>query len=304
MINITLLGTSCMVPTKERNVTAIYLEYDGEGILFDCGEGTQRQMNIANLNRNKIGKILISHWHGDHVSGILGLIQTIGNNLGASEEKPSLEIFGPKETRERFQLLLRSTYFENKITYKITELPIDKLTRFYENDSYYLEAIPLDHNIPTLGYNFIEKDRLRIKVSVTHQLGIPEGPLLGKLQAGHDITFKGKNYSHKDLTYTVKGKKVSIVMDTSYTKNIIELSQDADLMISEATYLDKHMEKGEKHKHLTVKQAAMLAHAANAKKLVMMHFSQRYSDFSELESEAKDIFPESSIGYDFMKLKL
>jgi ribonuclease Z len=152
MINITLLGTSCMVPTKERNVASIYLEFNGEGMLFDCGEGTQRQMNIANINRNKVKRIFISHWHGDHVSGIVGLIQTINNSI----EGATLEIYGPRETQKRFSSMLGAVYFDNRVRFKIIELDIDKLTRFLETESYYLEAIPLEHNVPCLGFNFIE----------------------------------------------------------------------------------------------------------------------------------------------------
>ena len=108
MINITILGTSSMVPTKDRNVQSIYLDYNGEGILFDCGEGTQRQMNIAGINRTKVKKILITHWHGDHVSGLIGLIQTLGNSKYASK----LEIYGPKGTKRFMNNLLNSCVFE------------------------------------------------------------------------------------------------------------------------------------------------------------------------------------------------
>lgn len=302
MINITMLGTSCMVPTKERNVTSIYLEYNGEGILIDCGEGTQRQMNIANISRTKVKKILISHWHGDHVSGLLGLIQTVSNN----EQGVVIDIYGPKETKKRFSCLMDSTYFGNlnKITLNVYDLNITKLTKFYENDQYYLEAIPLDHNVPTLGFNFVEKDRRKIKVAAVQEIGIPEGPILGKLQEGKSILFKGKKYESDELTFVVQGKKVSFVMDTSYTKNAISLAQDADLLICESSYMDQHTEKGEQYKHLTANQAALIAQNANAKKLVLTHFSQRYTDLSPLQQEARDIFPETSAGYDFMKIKL
>jgi ribonuclease Z len=302
MINLILLGTSCMVPTKERNVSGFYLEYNGEGFLFDCGEGTQRQMNIANINRNKVKKLLISHWHADHVSGILGLLHTLSNG----QEAASIEIFGPKGTKDNFNYLMKSTPIGKvlNINIKINELDISKHTRFFESDNYFLEAIPLDHNVPALAYSFIEKDKRKIAISKTKELKIPDGPLMGKLQQGKSITFKGKKYDADSLTYIVPGKKVTFVMDTAYTKNIYEIAKDADLLISEATYLNKHIEKGEQHKHLTVKQAAQIAHTANVKKLVMTHFSQRYTDVSELETEARDIFPESYAGYDFMKLKL
>lgn len=302
MITITLLGTSCMVPTKDRNVSGFYLDYKGEGLLFDCGEGTQRQMNIANINRNKVKKILISHWHADHVSGILGLIHTISNN----QADITLEIFGPKDTKKRFKSLLDSTPMGKigQVNITIKELDIKKLTKFYENEDYYLEAIPLDHNVPTVAYSFIEKDKRKIAVSKVKKLGIPDGPLLGKLQKGGDIIFKDNKYSSDDLTYIVQGKKITFVMDTSYTENTLKIAKDADVLICEATYLDKHVEKGEKYKHLTVRQAAQIANNANVKKLVMTHFSQRYKNAKEIEEEARDTFSESYAGYDFMKIKL
>jgi len=291
-----------MVPTKDRNVSGFYLDYNGEGLLFDCGEGTQRQMNIANINRNKVRKILISHWHADHVSGILGLMHTISNN---NSDLP-IEVFGPKETKKRFKSLMESASIGkiNDMNIVVKELDIKKLTKFYENDDYYLEATPLDHNVPTLAYSFVEKDRRKIAVSKTKKLGLPEGPLLGKLQSGKAITFKGKKYSSNDLTYVVEGKKVTFIMDTAYIKNTIKAAEGADLLICEATYLEKHLEKGEQYKHLTVRQAGLIANNANAKKLIMTHFSQRYKEIKELEEEARDVFTESYAGFDFMKIKL
>lgn len=290
-----------MVPTKERNPSSFYLEYDGEGLLFDCGEGTQRQMNIANINRNKVKKIFITHWHGDHVSGIIGLIQT----LNASSENPKLEIFGPEGTKEKMNHVLNSAFFDNKINIEISEIKYsDSVIKICENKKYYIEAISLDHGVPCLGYSFIEKDKIKIKVSETSKIGIPDGPLLGKLQEGKNIIFKNKKYKNKDLTFFKYGKKISFVLDTSFTKNAIKISKDSDVLICEATYLEKHLEKGDKHKHLTATQAATIANMSNTKKLVMTHFSQRYSDIKEIEEEAKNIFSESYAGYDFLKLKI
>jgi len=181
---------------------------------------------------------------------------------------------------------------------------IKGLVKFYENEDYILEAAPLDHKIPAIGFRFVEKDKRRIAVSKTTKLGIPEGPLLGKLQEGKDITFKGKKLKADDLTYMVDGKIVAFISDTSYTKETLKIAKDADLLISEATYMDKHLEKAEQNKHLTVKQTALIANNANAKKLIMTHFSQRYADVSELEEEARDIFAESYAGFDFMKFKI
>ena len=122
-MEITFLGTSCMVPTKDRNVTGIFLDYKGKGILIDCGEGTQRQMNIAGINRNSVSYILLSHWHGDHVSGLIGLIQTIGNQNAQNEDVPVLHIFGPRETEERIEHMLKTCIFDsNKMRLEIHEL--------------------------------------------------------------------------------------------------------------------------------------------------------------------------------------
>ena len=118
MVEIVILGTSSMVPTKDRNVQAFHIEFNGEGMLFDCGEGTQRQMNIAGLSRSKVRRIFISHWHGDHVAGIIGLIQTIGN----SNYEGTLSIYGPKGTKERMFHMMQTCVFENKIDIAVHEL--------------------------------------------------------------------------------------------------------------------------------------------------------------------------------------
>ena len=130
-LEITMLGTSSMVPTKERNVQSIHLDYKGEGILLDCGEGTQRQMNIAGINRTKVRKILITHWHGDHVSGIIGLIQTLGNSKDVSE----LKIYGPKGTQDSMNHLLKTCIFDLTVDLEVTELDISDNKIFFENDS-------------------------------------------------------------------------------------------------------------------------------------------------------------------------
>ena len=158
-MQITFLGTSCMVPTKERNVSGIFLSYKTEGILFDCGEGTQRQMNICGIKRTRVTKIFISHWHGDHVSGIIGLIQTMGNN----ENPPILKIYGPEGTKERMHYLLKSCIFDQRMDLQINEIDIKKdIKKIYEDDNFYIEAGKLSHKIHCIGYSFFEEDKIRI----------------------------------------------------------------------------------------------------------------------------------------------
>ncbi len=309
-IELTFLGTSCMVPTKERNVTGIFLSYNDKGFLMDCGEGTQRQMNIAGINRNKVNYILISHWHGDHVSGLIGLIQTIGNQNAQNREETgdtiTLHIFGPKETEERIEHLLKTCIFENKLNIEVHEI-IPKRTeilKILDKEEFYLEAALLDHGIPSLAYSFIEKDKRKIDMNKCSALGIKEGPLIGKLQRGEIVFFKEKEI-HPDLVSTIqKGKKISFILDTGICDNAVKISRDADLMICEAAYATMHEEKADTNKHLTAKQAALMANNANAKRLILTHISQRYKTNDEILEDAKDVYANVEVAYDFMKVKM
>lgn len=300
-MEITILGTSCMVPTKDRNVQGIYIEYKGEGILVDCGEGTQRQMNIAGINRNKIRKILITHWHGDHVSGLIGLLQTISNN----ENPQKITLYGPRETKERIIYMLKSIGFEhNRIELDIKELNPEGVERVFQNNDYYIECAYLDHKMPCLGYNIVEKDKRKINMAKAKKFGLKQGPLVGKLKRGQIITFKGKKIKPEQVSYMQKGKKLTIILDTLSCTNAYELAKDADVLIAEAAYTSDLEEKGLEYKHLTTKDTGLIATKANVKKLIITHFSQRYKTTKELQEEIKTFFKNSKAAHDFMKIKL
>jgi ribonuclease Z len=298
MIEILFLGTSSMVPTKERNHSGILLSFKGNNILVDCGEGTQRQLKIAKISPSKINKILITHWHGDHVLGLPGLIQT----MAASDYDKVLEIYGPKGTKEKFDHMFKAFEFDqNKIEIKIIEI---KKGKIFENNDFVLETIELEHGIISLGYNFIEKDRRRIELSKSKKFGLKEGPLLGKLQEGKSITFNNKKIKPNDVSYIVEGKKISFVLDTLVCKNAYLLAKNADLLISEATFKSELEERGEEYNHMTAKQAASIANKSNVKDLVLTHISARYKDGKEVEEDARDVFENVRCAYDFMKIKV
>lgn len=297
---ITFLGTSSMVPTKDRNVQGIYLEYKGEGILIDCGEGTQRQMNIAGKNRLKVKKVLISHWHGDHVSGLIGLIQTIGNQ----ENKDKLVIYGPPGTKEHMNHLLNSCIFDLSIDLEVNELNIKNVAVIYENEDYMIEAAPLDHSTPCLGYSFIEKERRKINLAKAKKLGLAQGPDLGKLQQGHKIIFKEKEITPDEVSIIVPAKKTTFILDTTPNQNCEDLAQGSELIISEATYCSELKEKAKDFKHMTAEDAAMIANNAGANQLILTHFSQRYKSLEPIRKEATEIFPNTKLAYDFMKIKM
>lgn len=291
-----------MVPTKERNPSSVFVSYKNHGILFDCAEGTQRQMNLAGISRTKVQTILISHWHGDHVAGIIGLLQTIGNSL----ERPSLVIYGPKGTKEHMKHVLKSCDFDfaARLDVKVYELIPKKVEMFFEGEEYSLYCCPLEHSIPCLGYSFVEKERRNVDVSFMKKHKIRPGPYLEHLKAGKDIVYNDKKIKSKEATYIVPGKKVAYVIDTAYTTQAIKLAKDADVLICEATYHSALQEKAELHGHLTSKEAAQIASQANVKQLVITHFSQRYDEVSELLAEARDVFPNTKDAFDLMKIML
>lgn len=293
---IQFLGTSAMVPTAERNHSSLLLFHEKDSILFDCGEGTQKQMKIAGIDINRISKILISHWHGDHVLGLGGLLQT----MASQSYDRTLRIYGPKGSKEYINNMMKGFAFDNKIELEVNEISEG---RFYESSDYYLEAAKLEHSVPTYGYAFIEQDRRKIDLAFTKKLGIPEGPLLGKLQQGENITFKGKTVKADEATTVIKGKKFCYIADTLPCNSAVKLAKDSDLLVSESTHASKIEEKAEEFKHLTAKQAATIAEKANAKKLVLTHFSQRYKNTDEIEEEAKLVFPNVTCAKDFMKVK-
>ena len=286
-----------MVPTKERNHQALFIQHKEEGFLVDCGEGTQRQLKIAGIKPTKISKIFISHWHGDHVFGLPGLLQT----LNASEYDKKLEIFGPEGTKKRFEQLFSTFSLKLMFPLHINDITKDPKLDFKDVIVY---AKKLKHSIVCLGYAFIEKDRRRINKKYIKKQGLPEGPLLGKLQNNNTIKWKNKTISPKDATYIVKGKKVAVVLDTLPCKNAIRLAEGADLLVTEAVYDSSLLKKAKENKHMTAKQAAKLASQNNVEKLVITHFSQRYKTPELLLKESKSIFKNTLAAKDFMSFKV
>lgn len=299
MIELTVLGTGSMVPTKERNVVSVYAEHKGVGILFDCGEGTQRQMNIAGINRTKVRYIFLSHWHADHMSGLLGLLQTICNS-----KESEIDIFGPKGTKEHMNHLLKASIFDNRLRLSIKEIIPKKVERILKTSGFSVYAAPLEHGIPCVGYKLVEHDTRRVAMSKLHKQGVIEGPWIAELQQGNDMTYKGKIFTAKEYTSVVEGKSFAYVTDTLFVQSAVDLADSADVLICEATFVEHHSEKAAEFHHMTAQQAAQIASMASVGKLILFHFSQRYKTSTVSLEEAQAVFPETEIGYDFMKVKI
>ncbi len=296
-MEITFLGTGSMLPTKERNGTAVLLTYRDQGLLFDCGEGTQRQLRVANIPVTKITKILVSHWHGDHVFGLPGLLLT----MGASHYQGTLEMYGPKKSKQRFANLRRPYVGQNKLPITLKEI---QKGVFFKNEFFRLEALPLEHSTEVLGFSFIENDKYHINVPYIKKVGLLHNPLLRELQQGNDVTWQGKKIKVLQATTRSPGKKITFITDTRTCSNAVRLAKDADVLICESTYMEDLKDKAREFFHMTAKEAAMIAKKAQVKKLIITHFSQRYRDIKLLEAEAKTVFPNTIAAHDFMAYKV
>lgn len=285
-----------MVPTKERAHTSILLSHKNENILIDCGENTQRQLKLADISPTKITRILITHWHGDHVLGLPGIIQSLASN----EYRKTLEIYGPKHTETFVKNMIKTYFLQGRIKMKIHEVKSGKIL---EGEDFYVEAKPVKHNIPTLAYNFIIKDKIRIKKNYIKKFNV-RGPIIKKLISGHNIEYQGKLVNTKLATYIQKGKKISFIIDTKFFPACYKIAKNADLLVSEATYEEQHKDKAKENFHLTAKQAAQIAKKANVKELILTHFSQRYKTTDQSLKEAKTIFKNTKCAKDFDVISL
>lgn len=297
-MKITFLGTSSMMPTKDRNAFSVLINHETDNILVDCGEGTQRQLRQINFSPSKINKILITHWHGDHVLGIPGLLQT----LAGSEYSKVLEIYGPKGTKKFMKSIMSMFLNQNKIKLNIKE--INKNGKFYENNLINMEAVYLDHTAPCLAYSIIENEKRKMNLEYLKKYGLSKHPLLGKLQKGKSIIYKGKKISVNKATYLLKGKKITVITDTKLCNQCYEISKDSDILVCEATFMKNLKDKASDYKHLTTEQAAQIAKQSKSKKLILTHISQRYesSENKKIELEAKNIFKEVVVANDLMKI--
>ncbi|MFW6383321.1 MAG: ribonuclease Z [Nanoarchaeota archaeon] len=296
-MQVLFLGTSAMVPTKERNHFSFYFKYKNEGMLFDCGEGTQRQLRIAGIRPSRITRIFISHFHGDHILGLPGLFQT----LSASQHDRLIKLYGPGGLKSVIERMLGLFVFDNKLKIEINEIDEGK---FLETHEFYMESYRLEHGVRSLGYRFVEKERLRINLAKAKKLGLKEGPLLGKLQQNKTITFRGKKITPEEVTYKVRGKIMGFISDTIMTESVYKIAENADLLISESTHTSKEKEKAKEFKHFTSKNAGEVAKQSGAKKLVLTHFSQRYKTGDAFVKDAKEFFENTLAAEDFMKINI
>jgi len=296
-IQITFLGTSDAVPSIERNHTSILLRYKDENILVDCGEGTQRQFKRAGLSIMKITRILITHFHGDHIFGLPGLLQS----LSGQEHKKILYIYGPKGIKEFMNKVLDTFLFHRDYKIEVKEAE----GKFFENSDFYLTAEKMTHLIPCNAYSFVKKGQIRIDKAKLRKEKIKPGPILGKLKQGKDIVHNGKKYLAKNLTFKEEDKKVSFVLDTSYNKKIIPFVKDSNLLVCESTFSSELEDTAGKYGHLSSRQAAEIAKKSDSEKLILTHISQRYEkEKNRILNESKKVFKNSFLAEDLKSFEI
>lgn len=296
-ISVIFLGTGAVIPTVLRNHSSILLSYKTEKILIDCGEGTQRQFRKAKVNPCKLTRILITHWHGDHILGLPGLFQTLGQN----NYNKILHIYGPKGTKKYIEEILRVFVPTKKIKIEVNEVS----GKFLETPEFSVSAVKLKHDIPCNGYIFQEKEKIRIDKSKLKKLKIKNSKELSILAKGKNAKINGRLIKAKEVTYKQKGRKISIILDTKLCSEINQLAKDSDLAIIESTYLKRDENFAREYKHLTAEQAAKIAKSQKVKQLILTHISQRYEhEGDSFLKEAKKIFKNTKLANDFMKVEI
>lgn len=297
-MEIIFLGTSEATPTAEKNQTSIYLKYGSEKILIDVGENTQRQMKIAKINPCGITRILITHWHGDHVLGLPGLLQTLALN----NYSQTLKIYGPRGSKKYLDILLRAFIFEGKLKVEVYEIG-NKI--IVDEKEFFIESMEMSHGTPCVAYSFTEKDKRKMDLNKIKKLQIPNGPLIGQLQQGKSIKLNGKTIKPDLVSMSVKGRKISVILDTEINENCYKIAKNSDVLICEATFSKDLKERAKERKHLTADQTGMIAKKSKSKKLMILHISQRYNKKEEIIlNEVKKIFSNSELAKDFMKIEL
>ncbi len=298
-IKLTFLGTGSAIPTARRNHPAMYLQFKDENILIDCGEGTQRQFRKAKLNPCKITKILITHWHGDHVLGLPGLFKTLMLN----EYNRKLSIYGPTGTKRKIAMYLE--LFAHKGSELNIEVHEVEEGKFFETNDFFLESALMEHDVRCVAYSFVLKEKVRLDREKLAKMKLPNSPLIGELAKGKTVKIGDKKIDGKKLIYTEPEKRISFVMDTRFNDNAVRISKNSDLLISESTYSKEDKEAAELRAHMTSEDAAKLAKKAKVKKLILMHLSQRYEDIPKvIEKEAKEVFENTTVAEDFDKVEL
>jgi ribonuclease Z len=291
MLSVTILGNNSAVPAFNRHPTSQVVIQDGNSYLVDCGEGTQIQMIKYKIRRGKISHIFISHLHGDHYFGLVGLINTFGllNHL------QELHVFGPSPLQQIIEMQL--TVSKNTLPFSLQFHTITGNSILVDNEKICIKAFQTDHRIECYGFSFEEKQgKRKLLIDKVRKAGIPQS-FYTSLQQGLDyITPRGETIKNEAVTTAPeRGKKYAFCADTRYNETLIPHIYGFDTIYHESTYLDNMHHHAAERYHTTTKQAATLARKAMVKKLLLGHFSSKYATLEAFEEEARTVFPNTEL---------
>ncbi len=298
-VKVVFLGTGSGKPTPQRGVSSMLLFRDGESLMFDCGEGTQLQLARSPMRPGAISSIFITHFHGDHVNGLPGLL----GSYTLSDREAPLDLIGPKGLT-----LWLDTLRELRILWPSFPIRVHEVERagiVFEGDGFHVEAQPLRHRVTTWGYAYIEAPRPgRFDIEAAKALGVPSGPLFGRLQRGESVELDDGTTVQPDQVMgpSRPGLKVAYCTDTSPCKGAIELGRDADLLIHEATYPAGDEKLAKSRGHSSAGDAARCAKEAGARKLALTHLSQKHRHLDDYLHGAEEIFTPTVVAYDLMEI--
>jgi len=300
-MQVILLGTAGSIPTKQRALPAIAIKRGNELIIFDCGEGIQRQMISAKVGFHKKTKVFVTHMHGDHVLGLPGLIQT----MSLLNREKELEIYGPAGIKAFIEAIRQTVQFT--LTFPIVVTEISEEGVVCEEKEYNVQAVWANHVVPSLAYALTEKPRPgKFDKEKAKQRGVPEGPLWSKLQHGERVRLSnGKIVKPQDVLGKPRhGRKIVYTGDTRPSHSLVKLAENADLLVHDATFGDELKERAEEDGHSTPSDAAKTAKKAKAKQLILTHVSARYKSPESLLKQARKLFKNVEVAEDFMRIDL
>ena len=276
------LGTSSQVPTRYRNHNGYLLRWDDEGILFDPGEGTQRQMIYAEVTVTQVTRICITHFHGDHCLGLAGISQRISLDRVPHE----IDVHFPRSGQKYYDRLRKASIYHD--VSRIRPCPIEGPGELWRRGELSLHAARLDHAVETFGYRLQEADGRTMLPEKLAEAGL-RGPMIRDLIRDGSIEAGGRTVHLDDVSIHKRGQRMAFVMDTRLCDGAFALAEGVDLLVCESTYLSSEEREAREHGHLTARQAATIAREAGAKRLVLTHFSQRYGSLKPFLEEARAV---------------
>jgi len=289
-----ILGCSSQQPTRYRNHGAYLFRWNNEGLLFDPGEGTQRQFIFAEIAPTVVTRIFISHFHGDHCLGLGSMLM----RLNLDKVKHPIHCYYPASGKKYFDRLRYGTIYHDMI--EVVEHPIDRNGIVHQDANFTIAATFLEHGVDNIGWRITEHDTRKFDPAKLAQYGI-KGPAVTELEQKKQLIIDGKTVHLDDVSTIRQGESIAVVIDTRSCQEAIDIAQNARILLAESTYLEPEQELAYKHHHLTAKDAAVIAQKAHVDQLILTHFSARYLHLDEFHKEASAIFPNVHVAEDFKR---